>query len=104
MRAGGGSMRKVGMVLLVLVGVPFFIAAPAVADKPARGCPPDFRLADLQDVLEIGEEFFPDVPEEHVIAGFQTIDKNDDGLICSQRKQEGKFNFIDNTSNAQGGG
>ena len=91
-----------GRRAIVAVGTAVLLAMPLPANavKPARGCPPDFRLMNEQQIFEIVHAQFPNVTEEQFHAFFLGLDKNADGLAFLQNKKEGQNpNGIDNTSN-----
>ena len=80
------TITSVAAVLLaLLVG-----AGPASADKPARGCPDEFKRFTSAEFFKK----FPKAPQEL----FDAFDKNDDNIICGKQLRP-IFNLIDNTAN-----
>ncbi len=82
-------MKRLSAVLTLVLALLLGAAIPSLAGgPPARGCPPPFEL-------QVTSEFGP---------GFQDflerVDKNDDGLVCTQELPEAlpfpNINFIDN--------
>jgi hypothetical protein len=93
-------MRR-AVVLLVLVLALVTPATSALGDPPSRGCAPPFEPINLQGFIQLILELFPEAPQDEIVAFFNEVDINDDGIICSQEKlPEGHFNVVDNASNA----
>ena len=101
-------MRRIITSLVLAAALAGVAAAPVGAAKPARGCPndaftmmtyPAFRALSL--ALGVPEELLG--PEHE--AGWNTYDRNDDGLLCVMDLPDNAgtlngwvFNAIDNTA------
>jgi len=85
----GHVVRKILLVAAVTSGV-LGVVTPASADKPARGCPDNFRPFTQAEIAVK----FPNVTQGQ----FERIDKNRDSIICGKQTR-GIFNPIDNTAN-----
>ena len=94
-------MKRLAITLVIATMVGG--AAPAVADRPARGCPPPFERVDLADLTEIIREQIPTATDASIREFFEFYDKNDDDLVCNKPTGQSTFNVVDNTSNAKGG-
>ena len=82
-------MRRKGLILMAILALAvLLVPETALADKPSRTCPPGFDLGalTLQQSLQL-----PNVVSgladgvfdvESITAGFESVDRNDDGLIC----------------------
>ncbi len=81
---------KATVAAIMLVAGLLGAAAPASADKPARGCPDSFQPRTYAQVLE-------DRPRV-TIEQFAQVDKNSDGILCV-KETPGLYNPIDNTAN-----
>jgi hypothetical protein len=84
------------LVLVTMVGA----AAPAIADRPARGCPPPFDAVDLSQLTEIIRQQIPTATDQAIGEYFEFYDKNQDDLVCNKATGQSTFNVVDNTSNA----
>jgi hypothetical protein len=71
---------------------------PAGAIKPARFCPPPYQgpLTFQQVVVEFPPP--PDLPPDVVQAILDTIDTNNDGMLCAKGLPHAE-NFVDNVAN-----
>jgi hypothetical protein len=90
----------VGWFLIAALLVP---ATQALAEKPDRGCPPQFELtSNRQAVRLLDREFHPNNTHDENVAFIDTIDANDDDWVCLQLKTQDQHfpdNWVDNTSN-----
>lgn len=97
-------MRRRGLVVvLFLITAVLVPASQASANKPARGCPPNFELtSNRQAVKLLDKEFHPEATHDENVAFIDTIDANDDESVCLALHQpQAHFpdNWVDNTSN-----
>lgn len=83
------------VVAMTMVVTLVVSSGSALADKPARSCPDRFRLATLQDIIDI---FGPEGNVPAIENFFEAVDKNEDELICAKDHPSG-VNGIDNTAN-----
>ena len=89
-------MGRLSVPLVVMgVSVTLMVPTPALGDKPARGCPGPFQEITLQGFIEGAP---PGAPVEELEAFFNSINKNEDALICIKPHPSGA-NLIDNTAN-----
>jgi hypothetical protein len=97
-------MRRRGLiVVLLLITAVLVPAAHANAEKPDRGCPPQFELtSNRQAVRLLDREFHQENTHDENVAFIDAIDANDDDWVCLQLKTQGQHfpdNWVDNTSN-----
>ena len=97
-------MRRRALIVVCFVITAVLVPAlQASAEKPDRGCPPQFELiGNRQAVKLLDKEFHPDETHEANVAFIDTIDANNDELVCLALHQpQAHFpdNWVDNTSN-----
>jgi hypothetical protein len=93
------------------------IPGSAAADKPSQGCPPPFTLVTVQEAVDLPRSqagiAAGAFTADDLIALFETIDANDDTLLCYQEvhgfevsnRPLGQYfyNLVDNQASVPGG-
>ena len=82
-------MSRKGLAFMAVLALAvLLVPQTALAEKPSRTCPPGFDLGELtlDDALKLPNILLGIADGvfdlESLTAGFESLDRNDDGLVC----------------------